>query len=35
MRHIEKKVFEDVYKNYVFDEDQIKRNFTYSENWNT
>ena len=35
MRHIEKKVFEDVYKNYVFDEDQIKRNFTYAENWNT
>lgn len=33
IRHIEKEVFDEVYKDYIFDEDHLKRNFSYSEDF--
>ena len=33
IRHIEKEVFQDIYKDYQFNEDQLRRNFTYAEDF--
>lgn len=33
LRQIEKEVFDDIFKDYIFDDKQLRRNFTYSEDF--